>query len=190
MEQIRIGEDAVLERHKLPIELLDDFEGLWALHPVAFHDIKIHGRTVKTPRWQQAYGRDYRYTGSVNNAQPIGPQLQPFLTWAREAVDPRMNGLLLTWYDLSAGHYIGKHRDKTGDLVVGAPIVTIALGQARPFRIRPWKGQGFIDVEMPAGSALVLPWAVNQHFTHEIPKSRAATGRRISITARVFRDDA
>ena len=25
----------------------------------------MHGRKVKTPRWQQAYGADYRYTGNT-----------------------------------------------------------------------------------------------------------------------------
>ena len=29
-----------------------EFEKLWSLHPEDFHEIKIHGRLVKTPRWQ------------------------------------------------------------------------------------------------------------------------------------------
>ena len=41
----------------------NDFERLWDLHPTGFHEIIMHGRQVKTPRWQQAYGADYHYTG-------------------------------------------------------------------------------------------------------------------------------
>jgi hypothetical protein len=28
------------------------FEALWTLHPADDHVIKMHGRPVKTPRWQ------------------------------------------------------------------------------------------------------------------------------------------
>lgn len=42
----------------LPDELMwtdADFDAVWALHPEAKHKIKIHGRLVETPRWQQAH---------------------------------------------------------------------------------------------------------------------------------------
>lgn len=55
------------------------FEELWNLHPEEYHEIKIHGRPVKTPRWQQAYGADYHYTGRVNKALPVPPMLEPLL---------------------------------------------------------------------------------------------------------------
>ena len=35
------------------------FDALWQMHPQVFHEIKMHGQLVKTPRWQQAYGVDY-----------------------------------------------------------------------------------------------------------------------------------
>ena len=41
----------------LPEALIPDpamFDRWWALHPDEFHEIKMHGRPVKTPRWQQA----------------------------------------------------------------------------------------------------------------------------------------
>lgn len=47
------------------------FETLWNLHPTDYHQIQMHGRMARTPRWQQAYGRDYRYTGRTNPALPI-----------------------------------------------------------------------------------------------------------------------
>lgn len=36
----------------------EEFNILWNIHPCNFHEIKMHGRLVKTPRWQQAYGID------------------------------------------------------------------------------------------------------------------------------------
>lgn len=52
---------------RLPSDLnpeAQQFQKLWDLHPAEYHTLKMHGKLVKTPRWQQAYGRDYRYTGA------------------------------------------------------------------------------------------------------------------------------
>ena len=71
----------------------------------------MHGRPVQTPRWQQAYGADYHYTGQTNAALPVPKSLEPVRDLARRAIDERLNGLLLNWYDGKLGHYIGPHHD-------------------------------------------------------------------------------
>jgi alkylated DNA repair dioxygenase AlkB len=162
------------------------FEELWALHPEAFHEITIHGKLVKTPRWQQAYGADYKYTGSINKALPVPPLLEPLHAWVREQIDPRLDGLLLNWYDADRAHYIGKHRDSTVDVIDGAPIVTVSFGGERAFRLRPWKRDGFRDFAARDGTVFVLPYSTNLAYTHEVPHNAASEGRRISITLRAF----
>jgi alkylated DNA repair dioxygenase AlkB len=163
------------------------FAGLWALHPEPFHTITqpFTGRTIPLPRWQQAYGRDYRYTGSVNRALPIPALLDPYLDWARLRLDARLNGLLLNWYDAALRHYIGPHRDSIAGLVEGAPIVTISLGATRLFRLRP-KGGAFADFPATHGSVFILPWETNLGAKHAVPHRANDTGRRISITLRAF----
>lgn len=185
----RLDANHVLQRGALPAVLLPDemaLAVLWQLHPAAYHRIKILGKLVPTPRWQQAFGRDYRYSKTTNAALPVPPDLQPFLEWARLAVDARLNGLLLNWYDGALGHYIGKHRDSVTGLVPGTPIVTISLGDTRTFRLRPWKGEGVRDVSVSHGTVLVMPWETNRAWTHEVPRTKHSVGRRISITLRAF----
>lgn len=175
---------------QLPAALVPDaagFEALWDLHPAEFHELMMHGRLVKTPRWQQAYGRDYQYTQSTNRALPVHELLVPFLEWGQGTVDARLNGLLLNWYDGERGHYIGRHRDSVKNLVEGAPIVTISLGEERIFRLRPWKGTGSIDFPATPGRVFVMPWETNLAWTHEVPRQVTRTGRRLSITLRAFR---
>jgi alkylated DNA repair dioxygenase AlkB len=137
------------------------FDELWDKHPEQFHTIVMHGKKILTPRWQQSYGKNYNYAGSVNNALPIPDDFQKYLEWARTEVDKRINGLLLNWYDGSAGHYIGAHRDDTRDLMEESPIITISLGQERVFRMRPYQGSGFKDVLLQNGDALIMPPCVN-----------------------------
>jgi len=162
------------------------FDQLWQQHPDEYHEIMMHGRLVRTPRWQQAYGKDYHYTGKVNPAIELPPLLQPFLQWTQQMFDERLNGVLLNWYDGNLGHYMGPHRDSRKNMYHGAPIITLSLGQQRTFRLRPWKGAGKIDFQAPAGTVFVMPYSTNLAWTHEIPKSKAAKERRISITVRAF----
>jgi alkylated DNA repair dioxygenase AlkB len=166
------------------------FAGLWALHPQQFLTISqpFTGRAIPLPRWQQAYGRDYRYTGSINRALPVPPLLAPYMAWARRHVDARLNGLLLNWYDAGLRHYIGPHRDSIAGLIEGTPIVTVSLGATRLFRLRP-KGGEFVDFPATDGSVFILPWVTNLGVKHAVPHRAGDTGRRISITIRAFDDD-
>jgi alkylated DNA repair dioxygenase AlkB len=188
LERHSLGPDHHLLIGQLPPSLLpssDQFESLWSMHPADYTKILIHGKQVLTPRWQQAYGRDYLYSGQTNSALPVPANLEPYLAWV-QTIHPKLNGLLLNWYDGKLGHYIGKHRDSTKNLDPDAPIVTISLGETRTFRVRPFRGEGTIDFPVASGSVIVMPFATNQSWMHEIVKTTKATGRRISITARAF----
>lgn len=173
------------DRHRLDPTA---FEALWRMHPAVYHEIKMLGRLVKTPRWQQAYGVDYHYTGRVNRALPIPPLLAPLLGWAKENIDERLNGILVNWYDGSKGHYIGRHRDSTTNLVEGAPIVTISFGEERVFRLRPYPYRGVERKDFVAnhGGVFIMPYETNLAWGHEVPDSRECTDRRISVTLRCF----
>jgi alkylated DNA repair dioxygenase AlkB len=174
----------------LPAELVwdqDRFGEVWELHPEAKHVINMPGGPVETPRWQQAYGADYRYTGRINTALPTPAILEPLREWSQGAIDPRLNSLLLNWYE-GSGHYIGPHRDDTRDMMHGAPIVTISFGEVRVFRLT--RGQGEAkqtrDFEATNGSVFVLPYDTNLTWKHAVPKSARYRGRRISVTLRGF----
>lgn len=172
----------------LPADLLlteSQFQEFWNMHPKAYTEILMHGRQVLTPRWQQAYGRDYRYTGQVNKADPVPPILEPLLRWG-QSISESLNGVLVNWYDGALGHYIGKHRDSRSGLVPGTPIVTISFGEERTFRLRPHKGDGKIDFAATNGAVFIMPWMTNLAWTHEVPNSSRNRSRRISITLRAF----
>jgi alkylated DNA repair dioxygenase AlkB len=162
------------------------FDGFWEFHPEKFHEVRMFGRLVDVPRWSEAYGHDYRYSGTLHRAAPVPHALAHLLAWSKIEVDERFNGVLVNWYDGSLGHKIGPHRDAEKELVAGAPIITISFGETRTFRLRRWKGRDIHDVEVADNSVLVLPYATNIVFTHEVPASKQRTGRRISVTLRAF----
>ncbi|BDS12176.1 alpha-ketoglutarate-dependent dioxygenase AlkB [Aureispira anguillae] len=165
---------------------LPSFEALWDLHPKEYHLVKILGKEIPTPRWQQAYGFDYVYTGSKQNSLPITTSLKPFQNWCQAQIHPQMNSLLLNWYEGEKKHYIGPHRDSPLGLLVGTPIVTISMGEERIFRFRPWRGKGYQDFVVKNGTVVIIPWDTNKAWTHEVPHFVRFKNRRISVTLRVY----
>ena len=70
----------------------EEFTSLWNLHPKEYHEIRVPGgKLVKTPRWQQAYGKDYAFTGRVSKALPLDtltgpvPKVGRIVAWCRGA---------------------------------------------------------------------------------------------------------
>lgn len=163
-----------------------NFEALWQMHPPEYHEILIYGRAVKTPRWQQAFGIDYHYTGRVNRALPIPLLLGPLLAWSQEHIDERLNSILINWYDGLLGHYIGRHRDSTKEMINGVPIVTVSFGDEKIFRLRQYCGVGRRDFSTRDGGVFIMPYETNQAWTHEVPHTQKFSGRRISVTLRGF----
>ena len=172
-EQLRVGADG--------------FETLWRLHPAEYDVIKMRGRPVALPRWQQAFGADYHYTGRTNRALPLPEECLPILTWSQQAIREELNGLLLNWYDGQLGHYIGPHHDSTKNMVVGAPIVTISLGEERIFRLSHPQAKRR-DFPARDGTVFIMPWETNLAWKHAVPRFARRRGRRISITIRAFED--
>lgn len=176
---------------ELPAELIwtkDVFDEAWRLHPDKKHLIMMHGRWVETPRWQQAYGADYEYTGTVNEALEVPPILQPLQDWVQATIHKQLNGILLNWYE-GPDHYIGPHRDSTKNMIVGAPIVTVSFGETRVFRLTLGKksGKQIRNFPAPNGTVFIEPYATNEVWYHSVPKSTKYIGRRISVTFRAFR---
>ncbi len=181
---------------RLPKELLpsaEQFEVLWALHPREHSLVRIGGRTVPIPRWQKPYERDYEFSGQTAKAAAAPPILGPYLRWSQQAIDSRLNGILVNWYDGSRKHYIGPHHDDVRHLIPGSPIVTISLGEERIFRLTSYKkrqGKKVVsarrDLSALPGSVIVLPWETNLEWKHSVPHFARFKRRRISITIRAF----
>ena len=123
-------------------------------------------------RWIRATADGFAYSGVILT----GPGDAPFQSPIRQGGSSEAWMILLPAEKLE-----GVVFDEEG-----APIVTLSLGEERVFRLRPWKGKGFRDFPTTNRTALVLPYATNRAWTHEVPHAARFTGRRISVTFRAF----
>jgi len=174
------------------------FKEIWDEHPAEFNEIMMHGKMVKIPRWQQAYGQSYSFSGATAIANPDPPELiKDVMKRVNELVpcfDFRMS--LLNWY--APEHYLGPHHDDMKQLEPGSPIVSISWGQTRTFRLkwnkkRPCKGALDSSLELRSGDLLFMSWHLNRTHKHEVCKlsktRQVAAGGRINVTLRSFKKE-
>jgi alkylated DNA repair dioxygenase AlkB len=83
---------------------------------------------------------------------------------------------------------VAPHNDHLYEIVEGYPIALISLGAARRMTVRSKSGQRprrILDLDLEAGSLLVMSYETQLHYDHGVPKVRAGVGERLSLALRV-----
>jgi len=192
MNHIDLAETSYLKIMELPQYLLptkDEFNELWNLHPKEKGFVKMFGKLIQIPRWQQVFGNSYFYSGLYHQAIPMEPILIKFIEWCQK-FDPDLNGCLVNWYD-SGQSYIGAHSDNTEPLKRGSNIWTISLGATRKMLFEPKKNINSTkkEVSLTNGTVVIMGGTCQETHKHSIPKTpkKVISGKRISITFRAFK---
>jgi alkylated DNA repair dioxygenase AlkB len=180
---------------KFNVPTPQEFEQTWQEHPTTFKSIKMFGKDVFIPRYQQAYGRSYAYSGNVSEAIEATPTiacLQDMLNDLIEARDSlQFNMCLCNWYE--PHHYIGPHSDDTRQLVKESPIASLSWGGTRTFVLKPkqktnplYKAATF---ELLSGDLVIMGGECQTSHTHEIVKLKKSetSTNRINFTFRCFK---
>jgi alkylated DNA repair dioxygenase AlkB len=159
-------------------------------YPVEYGKIKIMGKEINTPRWQQPYGRDYNFSGMNHSALPINDEyLVKLLEFVNNHSGKQYNGILINWYQ-NGYHYIGKHSDDEKSLIKDTPIYSFSFGQERDFRITSKKKEiDPISIKLKNNSLIIMGGKMQEHYYHEVPKRSlsSAPNRRINVTLRAFK---
>jgi alkylated DNA repair dioxygenase AlkB len=86
---------------------------------------------------------------------------------------------------------VAPHNDKLAELVEGQPIALLSLGATRQMTIRAKQPpRRVLQVDLEAGSLLLMSWETQLHYDHGIPKQRSPMMPRISLAFRVRGDSA
>jgi len=49
----------------------DEVNTIWNMRPEKPHKIRLFNKIIDTPRLQQAYGKDYKFSGTIAVSKPI-----------------------------------------------------------------------------------------------------------------------
>ncbi len=103
----------------------------------------------------------------------------------REALGVGYNSVGLNRYR-NGDDSVAPHNDHLDMLIKGEPIALVSLGATRRMAIRAKRRPArSLNVELEAGSLLVMSYATQLHYTHGIPKTEELVGERISLAFRV-----
>jgi alkylated DNA repair dioxygenase AlkB len=81
---------------------------------------------------------------------------------------------------------VAPHNDHLDEIVEGFPIALLSLGATRRMTIRAKAPpRRVLQIDLVAGSLLVMSYETQLHYTHGIPKVREPVGPRISLAFRV-----
>ena len=193
--QLNEGNSFIYVYYKLPIDIHVDkklYKELWNIHPKEKGKIKIYGKEIYTPRWQQSYGQDYYYSGMLHKALPIEhPYMKQILEYVNKhsELEFGINGykqILMNWYQ-DGGHYIGPHSDDERQLVPQSPIYSFSFGQERTFVITNKKLNSIERrIKMRNNSLVIMGGEMQKYYRHSVPKDNSDYSR-INITMRLFK---
>jgi len=117
---------------------------------------------------------------------PKLPQvLRHALAVVRQHIHAPFNSIGLNFYR-DEHDSVAPHNDKLHELVPHQPIALLSLGATRPMVIqRKQPPRLKTELELEAGSLLLMGWNAQLNYDHGIPKLRWPVGPRISVAFRV-----
>ena len=195
MQTTVLAENASLKFQENFFELSEEeVEMLWEMCPSERHEIKMMGKMIKIPRFQRAFGKSYKYSGTEIVASPVPELIQKIANKIQEIFPGyKFDNVLANWY-LDGSQYIGFHSDNVSPFVEGAPIVGVSFSEGASRKLvikkidRSKKTNPTVtSIKMSNGCMFAMAGSeFQQKFQHGLPKQKNA-GRRISFTFRCFK---
>jgi alkylated DNA repair dioxygenase AlkB len=179
-----------------PLVLLDDASGriVYEENVISADDAADwYTQLLDSPIWRQQrrmmYERELdvpRLTAHFAADDPALPSpLNLALQKIRDKTGQRFNSIGLNLYR-DEHDSVAMHNDRLDDLVEGQPIALLSLGETRRMHIRSKKHVAArrMDLDLVAGSLLMMSWHTQHHYDHGIPKQNHPLGPRISVAFR------
>lgn len=183
-----------LPSHLLTNTILDD---LWSLCPSEKSHIKLMGRDVELPRFQQTFSNvvsHYRFSGVDHKSTPLPPLLEPFMDYVNSLIaDKTMacNICFANWYR-DGKDYIGYHSDNEKQIAKDKEgntfIVSISFGQSRRFLLKPndVDKDYQCEVMLDHGKVICMGGKCQSTHQHSVPKTTTHMDGRVNLTFRCF----
>lgn len=150
------------------------------------HVINTPGGPKTVPRmisWHADDGLTYSYSGITHSGQDWTPGLVELRDALFTRLGVRFNGVLANFYQ-DERDSVSPHADDETDMVEGALIAAVSLGDMREFVVKHHQTKQRHVIPLEHGSLLVMAGETQKVSNHAIPKAKRPCGPRISLTFR------
>lgn len=150
-------------------------------------DVKVFGNVYAQPRLTSLHSnslKTYTYSGLTLLPHPMTEELTALLDRIKTVSDHDFNCVLLNLYRDGADSN-GWHADNEKELGKHPLIASYSFGASRffHFKHRKIKEQRH-KIELHHGSLLMMEGAMQEHWLHQIPKTKKPMEPRINLTFR------
>jgi len=146
----------------------------------------IYGRWLTVPRlmaWYGDPGRYYRYSGVNHQPLPWTAALSTLKIDMETICGAAFNSVLANLYR-NGQDSMGCHADNEKELGHNPLIASLSFGESRILRFKHPGSAYKLDIELAHGDLLIMAGAIQQHWRHELPKTRQPKQARINLTFR------
>jgi alkylated DNA repair dioxygenase AlkB len=168
-------------------ELLALFESLYRDTPWRQERIRLFGEEHPLPRltaWHGDPGAGYVYSGLLQQPHAWTVSLAALRDRVTDQAGHRFDSVLLNLYRDGADT-VAWHADDEPELGSAPVIASVSLGATRRFRIRRRDDHArCIDLQLGAGSLLIMRGPLQQLCEHTVPRTARPVGPRINLTFR------
>ncbi len=150
-------------------------------------EVKVFGKVYAQPRLTSLHGNilnSYTYSGLTLQPLPMTGALLELLNLIKKVSDHDYNCVLLNLYR-NGSDSNGWHADNEKELGKHPQIASFSFGGSRffHFKHRHIKEQRH-KIELHHGSLLLMERAMQEHWLHQIPKTKKPIEPRINLTFR------
>lgn len=150
-------------------------------------DVKVFGKVYAQPRLTSLHSNllnTYTYSGLTLKPQPMTDELLELLEQIQKVSQHDFNCVLLNLYRDGADSN-GWHADNEKELGKHPQIASFSFGATRffHFKHRKIKSERY-KIELQNGSLLLMEGAMQEHWLHQIPKTKKPLQPRINLTFR------
>ena len=148
----------------------------------------IFGKHYITRRKTAWYGDQpfcYTYSKIKRTALPWTDELLEIKHIVENYEAVKFNSCLLNFYH-DGDDGMGWHSDNEKELIKNGVIASISLGAERKFSFKHKKNKEKIDLILGNGSLLVMKEQIQNHWMHQLPKSKKVREPRINLTFRTI----
>ncbi len=150
-------------------------------------EIRLFGKMIPVPRLVAWYGDSsaiYSYSGITMEPLSWTDTLLEIKEEVEDFASAEFNSVLLNWYR-NGNDSMGWHADDEKELGKNPTIASLSLGGTRPlhFKHRTAKLPN-VKLLLEGGSLLIMSGNTQEHWKHQIPKSKTFDAPRINLTFR------
>jgi alkylated DNA repair dioxygenase AlkB len=158
------------------------------LKNIAFkqNEVTIFGKVYLTPRFESFHSlenRLYIYSGNKLSSNPFNSTLQNLLEKVEKATNSKFNCVLINLYR-NGSDSNGWHADNEKELGPNPVIASLSFGETRRFDLRNNINKEKYSIDLNSGDLLWMDERIQNHYKHQIAKTKKALEPRINLTFR------